>query len=366
MRICFVSPALNVYSETFLINLKNGLEGKIFHCYNGLVPTQCDGLNLATGHAVLVRVMKHIGVIKYSLKEYYFYTFLKKNKIDVIVANYGTCGASIAPLAAALNIPLIVNFYGFDASVYSVLEKYKSSYAEMFRIARAIVVVSGEMKGELIKLGARAEKIQVIACVPSSRFASIQPDYQSRQIIAIGRFVEKKAPHLTILAFKVVVEKHPDMHLKMVGDGPLWPVCKDLVRTLNIPNVEFAGVLNPDQIAIEFRQSCCFVQHSKIAPDGDKEGMPVAILDAMSAGLPIVSTYHAGIPEVVHDGVHGYLVQEGDVVTMAQRMIQLSENSDLAEQLGKIGRAAIQSSYTTARYFTTWNTLISEVVADKS
>ena len=281
------------------------------------------------------------------------------------MANYGTCGAAIAPVAASLNIPLIVNFYGFDASIYSLLDKYKNTYQKMFRIAQKLVFVSDDLQRELIKMGAPTEKILTIACVPSSRFATVQPDYRANQILAIGRFVEKKAPYLSLLAFNVAVEKYPFLQLKMVGDGPLWQVCKDLVRTLNIPNVDFAGVLNPDQIAIEFQQSFCFIQHSKIAPDGDKEGMPVAILDAMSAGLPIVSTYHAGIPEIVEDGVHGYLVQEGDAATMAECIIQLSENRSLAKQFGQRGKEVIQSRYTTERYFTTWNNLISEVVANK-
>ncbi len=366
MNICFVSPNVNVYSETFIINLKNGLQGKVFHCHNGQVPTQCEGVNLAGSHSMLDRIWKRMGIIKYSLTEHYFYSFLKRNRIVVIVANYGTCGAYIAPIAAALKIPLIVNFYGFDASVYSVLEKYRKSYQEMFRTARTIVVVSDEMKDALIKLGAPAEKIHTITCVPSSMFAAIQPDYESSQILGIGRFVDKKAPYLSILAFRIAVERYPHLRLKMVGDGPLWQVCKDLVSALNIPNVEFVGVLKPDQIAVVFEQSFCFIQHSKIAPDGDKEGMPVAILDAMSARLAIISTYHAGIPEIVRDGVNGFLVKEGDVAAMAERMIELSLDRELAEKLGKGGRETIQSGYTAEGYFARWNNLISSLAAKES
>ena len=122
----------------------------------------------------------------------------------------------------------------------------------------------------------------------------------------------------------------------MVGDGPLLGVCRDISQTLGIDHaVTFFGALDHEQIAGEMRRARAFVQHSIVASDGDSEGTPVAILEAGAAGLPVVATRHAGIADVVRRGETGYLVDEGDVAGMAERMIELARDPALAEELGR-------------------------------
>lgn len=125
----------------------------------------------------------------------------------------------------------------------------------------------------------------------------------------------------------------------MIGDGPLLPVCQDLAKALNLTHaVTFLGKQSHDVVQRELRSARCFVQHSVIASSGNREGTPVAILEAGMVGLPVVSTRHQGIAEVIRDGENGYLVNERDVDAMSDRMIVLAKEPLLAARLGYAAR----------------------------
>jgi colanic acid/amylovoran biosynthesis glycosyltransferase len=204
IRVCFTSTDLNAYSETFIRNLKNGLDAEVFHCYGDMFPYLSEDKILQSYKTPpLIDLIKHrLGLIKRPLKEYYLIKYFKSQRINLIFANYGPSGASLAPIAQELKIPLIVHFHGFDASVFNVLAKYHKAYQRMFSITKEIIVVSEEMKRDLIGLGAPEEKLVKMTYAPNPLFFEVTPDYQSNQVLAIGRFVEKKAPHLTLLAFQ--------------------------------------------------------------------------------------------------------------------------------------------------------------------
>lgn len=366
IKICFVSPAVTTYSETFIENIKLGLEGEIFHCYGDFFPfLSLEGkLQNFKTPSLKDLILKRFGLIRQPFREYYFTRFLRKNQIDLIFANYGPSGAVLAPIANSLSIPLIVHFHGFDASVYSVLEKYKEGYKRLFEVSQRIIIVSEEMKQDLLRLGAPQEKLAKITYAPHSRFLTLKPKYLGTQLLAIGRFVEKKAPYFTLMAFKLAKEKCPDLTLKLVGEGELLHVCKDLCCSMNILDVDFMGVQSPDQVAALIEDSFCFVQHSKKASNGDKEGTPVAILEAMAAGLPIVATQHAGIPDVVTHGVNGYLVDEGNVEEIANRIVELYYNREKAKEFGLKGKELIQKEFRQEEYFRKINKLINSAISN--
>jgi colanic acid/amylovoran biosynthesis glycosyltransferase len=138
-----------------------------------------------------------------------------------------------------------------------------------------------------------------------------------------------------------------DARLTMVGDGPLLEACKQMAIAMGITQaVEFTGPRSHPQVAELMRGARCFVQHSLKTSYGDSEGTPVAVLEASGAGLPVVSTRHGGIKDVVQHGETGYLVEEGDLTGMAQYMIKLADDPDLAAELGGKGRQHIAACYT--------------------
>jgi colanic acid/amylovoran biosynthesis glycosyltransferase len=212
------------------------------------------------------------------------------------------------------------------------------------------VSVSHFMTDTLVKMGAPPSKIVYNPYGPRDYFYEIQSDYRST-ILAVGRFTDIKAPHLTLMAFKQVLKTCPEARLVMVGAGDLLECCKSLAKTLGIDgHVDFRGAIKHQEMLPLFAQACCFVQHSVTPSYGDAEGTPVAILEAGAAALPVVSTRHAGIADAVIHSRTGFLVAEGDVEGMAAHMRTLIEDKDLCRAMGARARAHIGASYNIQRH----------------
>ena len=197
-------------------------------------------------------------------------------------------------------------------------------------------------------------------------FKGADPVSAPPTFLAVGRFVEKKAPYLTLVAFKEGVEKYPKARLTFVGDGPLMDVCKNLSKALGLSNsVNYLGVCSPLEVVEQKRQVRGFVQHSIQDWSGDSEGTPVAVLEAGAAGLPVVSTNHCGIKEAVLDKKTGYLVEEGDVKGMAGRMIELIKYPHLAGRLGLSAREHIGANYSIGKSLASLADIIEQSIAHK-
>lgn len=260
---------------------------------------------------------------------------------DVVLAEFGPCAVRVLDACSRLRLPLIAHFHGgFDVGCYDVIRQHAVTYPRLFRNAAAVIAVSQTMRDDLIQLGAPPEKVHyVLYGVDPNEFSGADPAKAPPLFIAVGQFIDFKAPHLTLLAFAKVLRDCPTARLRMIGDGPLLPMCRDLAKALRITHgVAFLGKQPHDVVQRELRAARCFVQHSIIADSGNREGTPVAILEACMTGLPIVSTRHQGIAEVVRNGETGYLVDEYDIDSMSTRMVTLAKNSLLAAQLGNAAR----------------------------
>jgi glycosyltransferase involved in cell wall biosynthesis len=169
-----------------------------------------------------------------------------------------------------------------------------------------------------------------------------------------------------VQAFKIVVDKFSDARLTMVGGGPLFDETKLLADKLMLTDkINFTGVLKPDEIKQLFSKTRCFVQHSVTAINGDKEGTPVTILEAGSSGLAIVSTQHAGIKEAVINGETGYLVPEHDIKGMADYMIKIAEDVQLAASLGANEAEHIRKNYDIRDRINTLTAALKQAIKDK-
>ena len=222
------------------------------------------------------------------------------------------------------------------------------TFAKLFRVAAAVIGVSQAMCRQLISLGAPAGKVHYNPYgIDCQRFDGANPGEAPPVFLAVGRFVEKKAPQQTIKAFARVAESIPAARLKMIGDGPMFKQCRDLAISLQIADrIEFLGTLDNERVMQEMRGARCFVQHSVMAEDGDSEGTPLAILEAGASGLPVVSTNHAGIPDVVIPDETGFLVPESDVESMADYMLQITSQPQLAGELGARAQQRIRQEFT--------------------
>jgi colanic acid/amylovoran biosynthesis glycosyltransferase len=167
--------------------------------------------------------------------------------------------------------------------------------------------------------------------------------------LAVGRMVGRKSPILLLDAFRRASESCPALTLDVVGAGPLLAAALQFVRAFGLESrVTMHGALPESAVQQLMRRADMFLQHSVVGVNGDEEGLPNAVLEAMAAGLPVVSTRHAGIPEAVEDGVSGYLVSERDTVRMAERIVTLAADAGLRTSMGRAG-------WHYARTFHSWN-----------
>ena len=264
----------------------------------------------------------------------------RKLRTDVVLAEYGLAGVLVMEACRRAAIPLIVHFHGYDASDKGVLTRNRDNYKALFDMCASIVVPSRVMKESLVALGAPFNKIFCNAYgVDCDQFTPVNRESSAPVFLTVGRFVEKKGPHLTILAFAELAKQVADARLRMIGDGPLLGTCQDLVRALDIQDkVTFLGAQPHERVRKEMQQARAFVQHSVQALNGDSEGMPVSILEASGSGLPVVSTRHSGIPEIVEHEETGFLVDERDFVSMAHYMRSLALEPGLASRMGAAAR----------------------------
>jgi len=356
LNVCIFSPLKNAYSETFI---KNHI---IYLPFNKYILNGVDLPGLSFNDRLLApptfftrlrkKVLAKITGDVHFIEKRRLVSFLQHHKIDVVLAEYGHIGTLIYESCKRLGIVLVVHFHGNDASHRPTLELLKREYSEMLNYASSIISVSHAMTLRLQALGADPAKI-VYNCygIDTALFNVSEKKWDTPTFVAVGRFVEKKAPQLTIAAFALAKKKHPAIRLVMIGDGPLLEACRQLVTANRLTDsVEFAGIKSPTEVAGIVSGALAFVQHSVIAGDGGAEGTPLAILEAGACGVPVISTRHEGIKDVVVENETGILVDEFDIEGMAEAMGYLAGNPSVAEAMGKQARTHIINNYSLGKH----------------
>lgn len=351
MRIAIITPSASTYSETFI---DTHIQRLPFD-----VETLCGGQLNLTDSGDLFHETCFERIYNYPKRKLSLFDseadrigrqarWLVENKIEVVLAEFGVTGTKIMPACEKAGVPLVVHFHGYDAHNREAIEAFKANYEKMFSTAAAVVGVSKTMVDQIVNLGAPREKVHYIpSFVDPEIFTQQVISPHSQTFLAVGRFVEKKAPHLTILAFAEALERFPDARLEMVGDGFLWGPCKWLVKSLGIEkSVFFHGARDHRWVAEAMGRARGFVQHSVAACNGDSEGTPVAVLEAQCSGLPVVATSHTGIADVVVNGVTGFLCREGDVQKMSENMMRLFHmNQSEYSEMSKMCRKRIETHF---------------------
>jgi glycosyltransferase involved in cell wall biosynthesis len=277
---------------------------------------------------------------------YFIQRFLREQKIDAFLANYGPLGANIYEACAAEGIPYSVVFLGFDAAEKKTLDTYGSRYATYLPRAKAIICVAESMRANLEDIAGPLPNLHVIPCgVDVSRFTPGTPR-DGFNVISVARFAEKKGSLKSIQAFEILLQDFPDAQLRMVGDGPLWEEAKEYVSAHGLSgSIHFLGAMGQSDYLPLLQESNVFIQHSILTPSGDSEGTPVAILEASACGLAICSTRHAGIPDAVVEEKTGLLVDEHDVEGMASALKDLARDLEKTRQMGAAARAHMEEHY---------------------
>ncbi len=264
--------------------------------------------------------------------------FLERERVDAVLAEFGSQAVSIWPVCKAMGIPVFTYFRGRDASRYLQTASRVEGYRRMMPNLAGVFAVSQFLLDNLAAHGLVHPNAHV---VPSGTdVEAFTPGEKTPgQMLFVGRFVEKKAPRLTLESFLSVAQRHPNARLDMVGDGPLLNACKALAASSGHGgSVVFHGRQSSLQVRAHLARADIFVLHSVTGQDGETEGLPSAIQEAMAAGAAILSTRHAGIPELVEEGVSGVLVDEMDATGMSEAMNAMLADPVTTRQMGARAR----------------------------
>lgn len=394
LRIAYIVGAFPTLSETFIVNqiagmaalghdvdvyatcegaiadvpaqvARHGLTRRTYHVGVSSRRTsgalQVLGLLVAVGWRapkVIWRVAAEIGVHGFAGSRRLLYAALilvKRGlpRYDIVHAQYGHYGLFALQLkrVGAIDGAIVTSFRGYDVGKY--LRSHPRAYDALFRAGASFLPVSRALAERLIEAGCGSAKI----CVHHSGVAyrqialpgTVRPD-RPVQLITVARLVEKKGVAYAIRAVARLLACAKDVSYTIIGDGPLRAQLQSLIDKLGIgAHVRLVGAM-PHHLTLQMvRASHILLAPSVTAADGDTEGIPNVLKEAMALGLPVVATRHGGITELVEDGVSGFLVREADDQAIAERLGYLVDHPELWSAMGRAGRAKIEAEFDSER-----------------
>ena len=262
--------------------------------------------------------------------------FLVQHRVEAVMGEYLDFALGYLGLARRVGARFYAHAHGYDVSKLLRDPQWRAAYRRL-NDADGVITVSGVTRDRLVEVGVDAARVHVVPCgvdVPAE--APSRDEADTVRCIAVGRMVAKKAPILMLDAFRRAHEVYPRLRLDYVGGGPLFAAARQFVHSFRLEHaVRLHGWQVNTAVQRMLASADLFLQHSVVDDEtGDEEGLPVALLEAMAVGLPVVATRHGGIPEAVEHGATGALVAEGDVVDMAAHVVRLAMDRDLRVRLG--------------------------------
>lgn len=317
------------------------------------------GLLLTKFHKAPSKLLESVDIFKYgkdalSLRFLYaVITFLDRSQnYDIIHCHFGPNGY-LGTVLKRLNFgkKLLVTFHGYDMSEI-FFNKGNDVYHLIFDNADLLMPISNYWRMKLIEIGANPEKVLIHRMgidIEQFKFKVCQYNRnQAIKLLTVARLVEKKGIEYGIRAVSIVCQRHPELSIQydIVGAGPLRSYLESLVKQLELhKKVRLLGGLTQDDVSDLMAKAHIFLLPSVTAKNGDQEGIPVSIMEAMACGMPVLSTVHSGIPELVQNGQSGFLVPERDVDALAERLEYLIEHPEIWPEMGKSGRKFVEEHY---------------------
>jgi colanic acid/amylovoran biosynthesis glycosyltransferase len=272
---------------------------------------------------------------------------------DIIHCQFGTVGFR-GMAFRTVNCPdakLITIFRGHDISNF-VREHGENIYEPLFASGDYFLANCEFFKRRAIELGCNPDLIRVHGSgLDYSRFPFETRHFPKDGLIRIattGRLVEKKGIEYSIRAVAQVLKQYPSLNLEyiIIGDGLLRSQFEQLVASLKVEqSIKLLGQKSQSEIIDLLKTSHLFIAPSVTASDGNQDAPVNVLKEAMAMGLPVISTFHGGIPELVEEGVSGFLVPERDEKAIADKLIYLIEHPERWAPMGEAGRSFVEQHY---------------------
>jgi len=286
----------------------------------------------------------------YALNSLFMLPCFLKKKYDVIHCQFGPIGNRLKSLKYIFpKTAFVTNFRGYDFSKV-VKKRGRNIYRDLFKKTDLMITVSKYAKERLADLGCNKEKIEVLhSGIEIEEFRYRQHIYRHNypvKILTVSRLVEKKGLKYSIEAIAKLVNKGYKIEYNICGGGPLKNSLLDLIQRLNLKdNINLLGWKSRDEVIGFLSKAHLFVLPCITAKDGDQEGIPVSLMEAMAIGLPVISTYHSGIPELVINGKTGFLIPEKGVEAIKTKLEYLINHPEIWPEMGKAGRKIVEENF---------------------
>jgi glycosyltransferase involved in cell wall biosynthesis len=264
---------------------------------------------------------------------------LRRNNVRHLHNHFGNSSCSVAVLAAELaGIPFSFTEHG--PAIFFEVDRW--SLPEKITRAAFVVAITHFCRSQLM-LFSKPEhwpKITIVHCGVMPGNYRREPGGTGKRVAFVGRLDPVKGALLLIEAMATVLKSHPDATLTLAGDGPTRAGAEARAKALGIEaSVHFAGFMTQGQVADLLANSDMLVLPSFA------EGLPVVYMEALASRIPVVASRVAGVQELVEDGVTGYAIPPGDVVTLTDRMVRLMDDPASARAMGEAGRKAVEVGF---------------------
>jgi glycosyltransferase involved in cell wall biosynthesis len=218
----------------------------------------------------------------------------------------------------------------------------------LWECATAVTVLSEKMKQEAKRLGCPDGKLTVVHLSRKiDQFPFRPPKSEGSTVLFVGRLTPKKAPLDAVRPLRQANAQGADLELDLIGDGGCRDEVERYVEEHELSDVvTLHGYLSNEEVSAHMQAADIFLLPSKTAPNGDEEGTPTVLVEAQATGLPCVTTYHAGIPEMIPEENHHLLVEEGDVDALSERLCRLAQmDVDELQAIARYGRKKIENEF---------------------
>lgn len=285
------------------------------------------------------------------------YDILNNIKPDIIHVHFGVDAVVNWPLLKKIHVPLIITLHGYDITIDKSwwkagkegihLKKYPEKLNEIAKYENVqFLAVSQAVKEKAIEFGIPSDKIKVSYIgIDLLNFSVSTNNFDNRkQILFIGRLVEKKGAHVLLDAFSKIKDKFPEHIIKFIGDGPLKPQLNDQAQTLGV-NAKFLGACSKETIIEELQNTSVFCLPSIRAKNGDSEGFGLVILEAAACGVPVVTSALGGATEGIVHGKTGFRFDENNSDELALYLDTLLRDPHLMKSMGQNGRDFVEKNF---------------------
>lgn len=275
---------------------------------------------------------------------------LDKINAELLHIYFGHIGVHLLPLIEKWRGPSIVSFHGADVMVDLDKPSYRAATQKMLEAVRLVLVRSQSLGRALINLGCPAGKVRLQRTgIPVEEIPFRPRDWPATgtwKFVQACRLIEKKGLRVSLRAFAKFAASHPAATFTVAGEGPLRNELGQLAAELDVADrVFFPGFISQTQLRELFYQSHIFLHPSEMGGDGNQEGVPNSMLEAMASGLPVFATEHGGIPEAIENGRSGVLVPERDDVGLAHALFEQTANLEGLAAIARNGAEAVRKYF---------------------